>query len=307
MSEKKIGIKIAILCTTKNGDPWIAEQVESMLCQSGLVVDIFFRDDQSTDGTADWLKAKSQIDRRVHILSTSGKFGSAAMNFFRLFRDVNFDNFDYVALADQDDIWTLDKLLRAVTCLQKEGCEGYSSDLIAFDNKRRRSWYLKKSSVQQQFDYLFKGASAGCTYVLTQKAAQLVKARLVTNQEYCHSKLSHDWLIYAICRAHGLAWFQDTEARIFYRQHGGNQYGALPGASGIIERAKKVQSGWYRDHVIELKNFLLGTSGGERAVFLAIERYGYKDRIWLVRNAYKFRRTYRDILLLRIAIILGLF
>lgn len=304
---KEIGIKIAILCSTKNGFPWIADQVESMLCQFGMDVDIFFSDDQSTDGTADWLVVKSQMDRRVHNLYTSEKFGSAAMNFFRLFRDVNFDNFDYIALADQDDIWTLDKLLRAITCLKKEGCEGYSSDLIAFDNRRRRSWYLKKSGVQKQLDYLFQGASAGCTYVLTQKAAQLVKASLVTNQEYCHPKLSHDWLIYAICRSHGLAWFQDTEAHIFYRQHGGNQYGALPGATGIIERAKKVQSGWYRNHVIELKNFLLGTADGERAVFLAIERYGCKDRIWLIRNASKFRRTCRDILLLRIAIILGLF
>ena len=303
MSEGKNNIRVAILCAIKNGDPWIAEQLESMLSQFGLDVDIFFSDDQSTDGTVDWLKAKSQVDRRLHILSGSGKFGSAAMNFFRLFRDVDFDEFDYVALADQDDVWALDKLLHAVTCLQKERCEGYSSDLIAFDNKRKSSWYLKKSNVQRQLDYLFQGASAGCTYVLTKRAAQLVKASLVTNQAYCHTKLSHDWLIYAICRSHGLAWFQDTEARIFYRQHGGNQYGALPGVSGIIERAKKVRSGWFRAHTLELKKFLLGTSGGEKAVFLAIERYGYKDRIWLILNAHKFRRTNRDTLLLRIVLI----
>jgi len=307
MREEKINTRVAILCATKNGEPWIAEQVESILSQFGLVVDIFFSDDQSSDGTVDWLKTKSCIDSRVHILPPSEKFGSAAMNFFRLFRDVNFDQFDYVALADQDDIWVLDKLSHAVTCMQRERCEGYSSNLIAFDNKRKCSWYLEKGDIEQELDYLFQGASAGCTYVLSKKAAQLVKANLVINQGYCHSKLSHDWLIYAICRSHGLTWVQDSDARIFYRQHGGNAYGALPGVSGIIQRAKKVQSGWYRDHALELKKFLLGVSVEEQAVFLAIERYGYKDRIWLIRNAYKFRRTNRDILLLRIALILGLF
>ena len=307
MLKENRSIRVAILCGTKNGEQWIAEQVESMLCQFGVVVDIFFSDDQSSDGTVDWLKTKSGLDSRVHILPSSAKFGSGAMNFFRLFRDVNFDEFDYVALADQDDIWVLDKLLHAVTCLQTEGCEGYSSDLIAFDNNRKSSWYLNKSDVQRKFDYVFQGASAGCTYVLTKKAAQLVKASLVINQEYCHPEISHDWLIYAICRSHGLAWLQDSDARIFYRQHGSNAYGALPGVSGIIQRARKVQSGWYRDHALALKKFLLVTSLEEKALFLAIERYGYKDRIWLILNAYKFRRSQRDVLLLRIFFILGLF
>lgn len=307
MLEEKINTRVAILCATKNGKPWIAEQVESILCQLGLVVEIFFSDDQSIDGTIDWLKNKSCIDNRVHILPPSETFGSAATNFFRLFRDVNFDQFDYVALADQDDIWALNKLSHAVICLQRELGEGYSSDLIAFDKKRKCSWYLKKSHSEKESDYLFQGASAGCTYVLTKKAAQLVKNKLVINQEYCHSKLSHDWLIYAICRSHGLAWVQDRDALIFYRQHGGNAYGALPGVSGIIQRAKAVQSGWYRNHTLELKKFLLGTSIEEKAVILAIERYGYKDRIWLALNAHKFRRAQRDIFLLRISFILGLY
>lgn len=304
---KEVDPKVAILCATKNGEPWIAEQVESILCQTGIAVDIFFSDDQSSDGTLNWLKNKSSKDSRVHILPTTEKHGSAAKNFFRLFRDVNFDQFSYVAIADQDDIWTLDKLSHAINCMQKKQCEGYSSDLIAFDINRKCSWYLQKSDNEQELDYMFQGASAGCTYVISKNAAQLVKTKLIINQEHCNVRLSHDWLIYAICRSYGMSWFQDRDSRIFYRQHRSNAYGALPGINGIIEKAKKVHSGWYRNHVLELRRFLQGTSVNENAVFFAIDRYGFKDRIWLIYNAYKFRRTQRDTLLLRISLILGIF
>ena len=303
LSEKRI----AVLCATRSGEQWISEQVESILCQSGVTVQIFFSDDQSNDRTIEWLTTKSRLDGRLHILPPSEKFGSASMNFFRLFRDVDFNHFDYVALADQDDIWELDKLSRAVGCMRRERCEGYSSDLIAFDRESRRSWYLEKCGNEQELDYLFQGASAGCTYVLTRKAAQLVQSKFVFNEEHCHPGLSHDWLIYAICRSHGLPWFRDGNSRIFYRQHGGNAYGALPGIFGLLQRAKKVQSGWYRSHTLELRRFLSGSLVKEEPVFLAIKRFGYKDRIWLFLNAYKFRRTKKDIIFLRISIILGLF
>jgi rhamnosyltransferase len=220
---------------------------------------------------------------------------------------VSFDKFDYIALADQDDIWSLNKLFHAITILRDKNCEGYSSDLIAFNIKKKYSWYLNKSSSQKEFDYLFQGASAGCTYVLTKKAAQLVKTRLVINEHYWHPKISHDWLIYAICRSNGLDWVQDQNAHIFYRQHGYNAYGALPGFFGIIHRLKVMYSGWYRDHVLYLQKFQLGLKVEEKSVFSAIVRYGYKDRIWLAFKAQKFRRTERDVWLLKIAFILGLF
>jgi rhamnosyltransferase len=307
MEEKKVKWRVAVLCATRNGELWIAEQVESILSQIGVLVEIFFSDDQSTDLTTDWLKTKSMFDDRIHLLPSFERFGSASMNFFRLVRDVNFDRFDYVALADQDDIWALKKLLNAINILQIKLGEGYSSNLIAFDNNKNYSWYLKKSYDKKKFDYLFQGASAGCTYVLTKKAAQLVKTRLVLNEQYWHSKLSHDWLIYAICRSHGLTWVQDRDAHIFYRQHGINAYGGLPGFRGLIERAKAMYSGWYRNHVLDLKKFQLGSQLDEKIVLSAVERYSFKDRIWLVFNASKFRRTKGDVFLLRISFILGLF
>jgi rhamnosyltransferase len=186
-------------------------------------------------------------------------------------------------------------------------CEGYSSDLLAFDEEKKTSWYLKKSGEQRELDYLFQGASAGCTYVLSKKAALLVKAKLVNNQKHCHTDLSHDWLIYAICRSHGLTWLTDENTRILYRQHGSNAYGALPGFLGLIQKAKSAQSGWYRRHALELRRFLDESSLEESSVFSAIERYKLKDRVWLFVNAHRFRRTRRDVFLLRFSFLFGLF
>ena len=307
MTRNNNGTRVAILCATRDGERWIAQQVESMLCQSGLQIDIFFSDDQSSDGTVRWLKERATHDDRVHFLNHAGSFGSGAMNFFRLLREVNFQSFDYIALADQDDIWITDKLAHAISSMDRESSDGYSSDLMAFDDAKKKSWYLKKTGTQRDLDYLFQGASAGCTYVLSKKAALLVQGTMITNQKYCHIGLSHDWLIYAICRSHGLSWFQDETTRILYRQHSSNAYGALPGIIGLIQKAKSVRSGWYRTHTLELRQFLGESSTEELSVFSAIERYKLNDKIWLFINAHRFRRNRRDVFLLRFSFLFGLF
>ncbi|TAL42761.1 MAG: glycosyltransferase, partial [Salinibacterium sp.] len=121
---------VTVLMATYNGMPWVPEQVASILAQERVDVTLVVSDDSSTDGTREWLAGLG--DARLRVLPTIEPSGSAARNFFRLLRDVDVADNEYVALADQDDTWSPDKLATAVTGLAAHDADGWSCDVMAF-------------------------------------------------------------------------------------------------------------------------------------------------------------------------------
>ena len=101
--------RIAILLATFNGEEYLVEQLNSIKNQSGVEVFIFASDDCSSDNTSKLLKNVNDLDNKLIVLPRQ-KSGSASANFFRLLRDVDLMQVDYIALSDQDDIWQEDKL-----------------------------------------------------------------------------------------------------------------------------------------------------------------------------------------------------
>jgi rhamnosyltransferase len=218
---------------------------------------------------------------------------------------VDFGSFNYVAFADQDDIWLPEKLQRAVSCLSGQGGGGYSSNLLAWNVEDDTYWIMQKSGTAKKFDYLFQGASAGCTYVIDVASASMVRQRMAPlKRKYC-AGISHDWVIYAICRSAGVPWFHDTQSLIHYRQHSGNVYGARPGFAGIAARFGMISSGWYRDHVLWLEHVITNTAD-ERKLLARLKRGRINDCFYLATQARDFRRDRGDVWKLRIALILGL-
>ena len=294
--------RVAVLLATCNGMPYLEEQVATVNAQIGVDVTIIASDDMSEDGTWAWLKQR-QGDR-LRLLPRS-KAGSAGKAFVRLLCDVELAGFDYVALSDQDDLWAPRKLDRAIAQIEESRRGGYSSNVVAFD-EHNRFWCLDKGQEAVKFDYLFQGASAGCTYVLSREAAMLVKEKLTPIKESLPLRMSHDWLIYAICRSHGVPWRLDRTSHILYRQHKGNAYGARSGLRGLILQWRLARSGWYRESILQLAPVLDNTHD-ERAILSAVSRLSWRDRVWLSMRANEFRRRKRDRLLLMMMIVAGLF
>jgi rhamnosyltransferase len=189
--------------------------------------------------------------------------------------------------------------------MQAVGADGYSSDLLAYDASAGRSWLVHKAGRDAPLDYLFQGASAGCTYLLSDRAARLVVDTLAALKEPVPPAVSHDWTIYAVCRSRGLDWVRDPEARIMYRQHAINVYGARAGLLGLMQRARLVSNRWYREHVLWLRGVIAGTPA-ELEVIDALARGGIRDRLMLARRAAEFRRMPRETMLLRAALLRGL-
>lgn len=300
---------VAIALATRNGAKFLDDQVRSLLQQSDVRVRVLFRDDGSSDRTNESMRRLAEASNGLlqGVVDQLGPTGSAAANFFAILKATEISDFDYFAFADQDDIWLPNKLHRAVECLVTSGAGGYSSDLTAWVEESGKTWSLRKGGRRQtKFDYIFQGASAGCTYVLTRSAATILRNRLLSlDTPYCGG-MSHDWTTYAVCRSAGFGWYHDDRSYILYRQHSGNVYGAKAGVSGLAERGRMMASGWYRSHILWLEQLMVG-SADEQAVFGMVRRLNLADRIALAARANQFRRSAKEALFLRFALLSGLF
>jgi rhamnosyltransferase len=236
--------KIVVLLAAYNGMQWIEEQLTSILGQLAVDVTVYISVDPSTDGTEAWCVAYAAQHQGVIVLPAAGTFGGASRNFFRLIRDVDLEGYDYVAFADQDDVWHLDKLQRAIHAIQVHKVDAYSSNIIAFwpDGRTR---LLDKAQPQVAWDFLFEAAGPGCTYVMSQKMVAPLKASMLVNWAGLQSVSLHDWYCYAFARSHGFSWFIDPQPSMQYRQHDKNQVGANTGISPLISRYKMIHDGWW--------------------------------------------------------------
>jgi len=234
---------IAVILAAYNGSVWIQEQIESILAQEGVDIRLFISVDASSDGTEALVDRLAAEDSRIVALPHGQRFGGAAPNFYRLVKDVNFAAFDYIALADQDDIWLKNKLSRACAVLTTAGAGAYSSNATAFWPDGRQM-LIKKSQPQVKWDFLFEAAGPGCTYVFSQKLAVEIQKHLMLKWSEVQSIGLHDWLFYAYARANGHRWVIDDFSGILYRQHAHNQVGVNAGLKAFLHRFTKVINGW---------------------------------------------------------------
>jgi rhamnosyltransferase len=246
---------VAVCLAAFNGVRYLPQQMDSILSQTGILVTVFVSVDCSSDGTENWFQRLSETEDRVVLLTYGERFGSAAPNFFRLLREVDFAAFDYVAYADQDDIWLPGKLKRATEQLIAAGADGYSSDVVAFWESGRSS-YIKKSYAQRRWDYLFESAGPGCTFVLRRNLALELQAALRQNQQGARDVDRHDWFTYAFARARNHPWVIDDYASLMYRQHGENQVGVNAGVFALVLRAHQILNGWGLTQALLIARFI---------------------------------------------------
>ncbi len=106
---------ISVCMATYNGQKYIKEQIDSILCQLGADDELVISDDHSTDSTSDIIK--SYNDKRIKFFYNELKKGVTH----------NFENAllkskgEILFLADQDDVWLPGKLEKMVDFMQQGG------------------------------------------------------------------------------------------------------------------------------------------------------------------------------------------
>jgi rhamnosyltransferase len=291
--------KVAVLLATHNGARYLSEQIESVLAQELVNCDIYISDDNSTDGTQAKIERHTRSDARVIQLQRRDRFGSASANFFRLIADVELLDYEYFSLADQDDIWDLDKLYRGIQILNSSGAAGYSSSVIAFWPDGREK-VVKKSSIQREYDYYFEGPGPGCTFVLRRDLVESLQQFISRKRAELSAIYYHDWFIYAFARANGFVWHIDTKATMRYRQHDSNDTGVNSGLKAVRMRVHRIWTQWARDQVY-MTAHLLGYEESISSSF-SISPVKLLTMIFQVKH---YRRTLLGRLALYLAFVTG--
>lgn len=282
--------KIAVLLAAYNGMQWIEGQLGSILGQSAVGITVYISVDPSTDGTEEWCAAYAARHPEVLVLPAAGRFGGASRNFFRLIRDVDFDDYDYIAFADQDDLWYVDKLQRAIYAIESLQVDAYSSNVTAFwpDGK---TCLLDKAQPQVTWDFLFEAAGPGCTYVMSKKLLGPLKASMLENWQQLQDVSLHDWYCYAFTRSHGFSWYIDPVPSMDYRQHENNLVGANKGLSPLLARYKTIYNGWWFNQVQLIARLVGMGSDPFIRTWLQLQR---RQLIKLSFSAWSCRRRLRD-------------
>lgn len=242
-------MKVLVILCSYNGVKYIEEQIDSIIDQTGVNLTLKIFDDGSKDGTVELVTSLYKYEQ-VQLTQNQVPTGSAANNFFNAilsFEDSFFDRFDYIAFADQDDIWLPNKLQVAAQNLESNKSDLYMSNLILWKEKTNKKSLIKKSFPQKKYDYLFEGGSAGCTYVFTSFFGKKLKNTLKTLNYKDWQFFSHDWFVYFFARFNYYKVVIDKNAYILYRIHDNNVYGQLNTFSfyAIKERLRLIKEGWY--------------------------------------------------------------
>ena len=107
---------ISVCIATHNGEKYIKEQLDSILCQLSSEDEVVISDDGSVDTTLEIIKSFN--DHRIKVNTMEHKRKGMKSHYYVT---MNFENAlklakgDYIFLSDQDDVWMPNKV---ATCLE---------------------------------------------------------------------------------------------------------------------------------------------------------------------------------------------
>lgn len=288
------GKKVAVLLAAFNGEKFLRNQIESILKQKNVFVEIFISLDLSNDNSLLIINDLASKNRNINLLPYGEKYGSAGRNFFRLIKDVNFLDFDFVAFSDQDDFWCEEKLLSAINELKENNAQCFSSDVIAYWPSSNKKIIIKKSQKQRKYDHFFEAAGPGCTYVFKRNFLMKFKSHLIRNWHLYEQIHLHDWSIYSYARNHDFLWFISSNPNILYIQHRDNLVGVNYGFKAKIKRLSSIINGdWISQVILVYK----ATIKDENA-FKLIEHLNTKSLIRFFLMQREFRRKSSEAIVL---------
>ncbi len=119
ITERPVQEPVSIVLTTYNGERYIEELFASLVAQTYRNIDVWIRDDGSTDGTVDIVRrwcAQEHDGIVFHLMEDDrGNLGSG-----HSFRQIlfNMPKASFYAFCDQDDVWEPNKVERAVAAIE---------------------------------------------------------------------------------------------------------------------------------------------------------------------------------------------
>lgn len=184
--------KVAVLLSSYNGARYIECQIASILQQSiGNDIQLFVRDDGSTDNTVEIVRAIADRDKRITLLPEANVGVTASFMRLLSYAKRQLREFRYFSFSDQDDCWDPDKLEIAVGRLEAEAFSGpllygaashhVDSELRPLEPRTRR-----KVKPIMSFNALIQCIVPGHTYVFNRELLGMLPDEFDLDSIYGH-------------------------------------------------------------------------------------------------------------------------
>lgn len=306
--------RVCIVMAVYNGAPDLPEQLASFAAQSHTDWQLIASDDGSQDDSVALIRGFA-AHQTQQIKVVDGPRRGFAANFLSLIAGAS-DGADWLALADQDDVWLPDRLERGMTALRAlpEGPALYCSRTWITDanlaNPRLSADFDKPPGFHNA---LVQNIAAGNTILLNRAALDL--ARRAAPQVPNPGDLpAHDWWLYQLITGAGGRVIRDREPTLYYRQHAANQIGANDGWRARMVRIAMVLDGrfkaWNAANIIALRAahpFLTDANSALLETFIDLRRRALPMRLWRFARSGIRRQSLYGQIAMWVALMLGRF
>ena len=143
---------ISVVMPVYNGADFLAESIDSILCQSYPHFEFIIVDDGSTDDSPAIIEAFAAQDRHIRPLFTSGRHAvgkQAMVDGIRLARG------DWIARMDQDDIAVPDRLAMCLEWAEREGLDVCGGQVETFGDVGPTLWFPEEHEAIR-VEFLFR-------------------------------------------------------------------------------------------------------------------------------------------------------
>ena len=227
-----------------NGSKYLEEQLQTIDQQEGVEVELVVVDDCSDVNELRFLKRQIKLLKiKTRLIENSFNQG-VAITFLGSLQKL-LGNFDYYAFADQDDVWSENKLSIAIEKIGK----ARTDEPTLYCSRTRIIWSdgtlgpLSQKRKSPSFrNALAQSLAGGNTMVFCPKAARLIAKSFRKHLQYS----GHDWWCYILITGAGGKIVYDPEPHIFYRQHANNLIGENNSLLSKFKRLRLLFKGTFK-------------------------------------------------------------
>lgn len=290
--------------STYNGEKFLKKQLQSILNQINVEVRLVIRDDGSNDRTLEYL---GDLPQKIEV-----EYGEKNIGTIRSLRTLIQKRYhdEYLAFADQDDIWEIDHLSKSVTEMKNNvgfaPCMTFPLYRLIDDLDNEITVRPKRIFVNLE-NSLVENPAIGCGIVLNPGAAEILSSLPLSET------VALDQQIYFLMSLLAKV-VQGNTIGVNYRLHTNNLVGIrknviwiLPSAKtlGTLRKFRDAQQGLYLLYkgVLPL---------ADKKGFSKVDRHFNSVRgNWVQKIGYGLKPTFRreklvDQLLIKAALILGI-
>ncbi|MGJ3916027.1 glycosyltransferase family 2 protein [Limosilactobacillus fermentum] len=235
---------VAILMSTYNAEPFLKEQINSILGQTYTNWKLFIRDDGSSDSTSLIIEEFTKKDDRIFFVNKDSiKNVGVISSFFLLLSCVKAD---FYMFCDQDDVWLKSKVRLSLDRMNQQKKVDVPTlvhtDLKVVDQNLNiiNESFMEKEKLNRKSqlgNLVIQNNVTGCTVMINNSFRNIVIDKGIPNEV-----IMHDWWMALVGNAIGETLFVDVPTML-YRQHNLN----VVGSSSTI---KKIMGGYGRKEII---------------------------------------------------------